>query len=165
MNDPRPPAASSVARRVVWTLAAVIVLPHELAHALAARLAGLTPVVEILPQWDGAVTPLGRFDAAIGDATPTWAIRAVAVAPLPIYLGVTAGLRLTVAPEGPVVVPLLLHLAYSANLSGGDIAVCARPTAARDAGAFVVPASRWQALPVLTAPVTTAAVAALLLVG
>lgn len=164
MSDPRPPAASSAARRVVWTFAAVIVLPHELAHALVARLAGLTPTVEILPQWDGPATPLGRFDATIGDATPTWVIRAVAVAPLPTHLGVTAGLRLTVAPEGPVVVPLLLYLAYSASLSGGDIAVCARPTAARDAGAFVVPASRWQALPVLTAPVTTVAVAALLFV-
>jgi hypothetical protein len=139
-------------------------LPHELAHALVARLAGLSPTVEILPQWDGPATPLGRFDAAIGDATPTWVIRAVAVAPLPIHLAVTAGLRLTVAPEGPLVVPLLLYLAYSASLSGGDVAVCARPTAARDAGAFVVPASRWQALPVLTAPVATVAVAALLLV-
>ena len=149
-------------RRVARALVAPIVLPHELAHALVARVAGLQPTIELLPRWEGPTVPLGRFDAVIDATTPTWVIRAVAVAPTPISLGVAAVVRATGTLEGVLAVPLVLALGYTGSLSGGDIAVIVNPTAAREAGRFVVPPTRWQALPVVIAPVTTLAVAALL---
>jgi len=138
------------------------VLPHELAHALVARVAGLDPTIELLPRWEGPTVPLGRFDAVIDATTPTWVIRAVAVAPTPISLGVAAVVRATGTLEGVLAVPLVLALGYTGSLSGGDIAVIVNPTAAREAGRFVVPPTRWQALSVVIAPATTLAVAALL---
>jgi len=149
-------------RRVARALVAPIVLPHELAHALVARVAGLDPTIELLPRWEGPTVPLGRFDAVIDATTPTWVIRAVAVAPTPISLGVAAVVRATGTLEGVLAVPLVLALGYTGSLSGGDIAVIVNPTAAREAGRFVVPPTRWQALSVVVAPVTTLAVAALL---
>ena len=149
-------------RRVARALVAPIVLPHELAHALVARVAGLDPTIELLPRWEGPTVPLGRFDAVIDATTPTWVIRAVAVAPTPISLGVAAVVRATGTLEGVLAVPLVLALGYTGSLSGGDIAVIVNPTAAREAGRFVVPPTRWQALSVVIAPVTTLAVAALL---
>ncbi len=149
-------------RRVARALVAPIVLPHELAHALVARVAGLDPTIELLPRWEGPTVPLGRFDAVIDATTPTWVIRAVAVAPTPISLGVAAVVRATGTLEGILAVPLVLALGYTGSLSGGDIAVIVNPTAAREAGRFVVPPTRWQALSVVIAPATTLAVAALL---
>jgi hypothetical protein len=149
-------------RRVARALVAPIVLPHELAHALVARVAGLDPTIELLPRWEGPTVPLGRFDAVIDATTPTWVIRAVAVAPTPISLGVAAVVRATGTLEGVLAVPLVLALGYTGSLSGGDIAVIVNPTAAREAGRFVVPPTRWQALSVVIAPATTLAVAALL---
>jgi hypothetical protein len=153
---------SSPRRRVARALVAPIVLPHELAHALVARVAGLDPTIELLPRWEGPTVPLGRFDAVIDATTPTWVIRAVAVAPTPISLGVAAVVRATGTLEGVLAVPLVLALGYTGSLSGGDIAVIVNPTAAREAGRFVVPPTRWQALSVVIAPATTLAVAALL---
>ena len=153
---------SSPRRRVARALVAPIVLPHELAHALVARVAGLDPTIELLPRWEGQSVPLGRFDAAIDAATPTWVIRAVAVAPAPISLGVAAVVRATGTLEGVLAVPLVLALGYTGSLSGGDIAVIVNPTAAQEAGRFVVPPTRWQALSIVIAPATTLAVAALL---
>jgi len=154
--------SASRRRRVARALVAPIVLPHELAHALVARVAGLNPTIELLPRWEGPTVPLGRFDAAIDATTPTWVVRAVAVAPAPISLGVAAFVRATGTLEGVLAVPLVLALGYTGSLSGGDIAVIVNPTAARKAGRFVVPSTRWQALSVVTAPATTLAVAALL---
>ena len=153
---------SSPRRRVARALVAPIVLPHELAHALVARVAGLDPTIELLPRWEGQSVPLGRFDAVIDATTPTWVIRAVAVAPAPISLGVAAVVRATGTLEGVLAVPLVLALGYTGSLSGGDIAVIVNPTAAREAGRFVVPPTRWQALSIVIAPATTLAVAALL---
>ena len=103
---------SSPRRRVARALVAPIVLPHELAHALVARVAGLDPTIELLPRWEGQSVPLGRFDAVVDATTPTWVIL--------------------------------------------------NPAAAREAGRFVVPPTRWQALSIVIAPATTLAVAALL---
>jgi hypothetical protein len=153
---------SSRRRRAARALVAPIVLPHELAHAFVAWVAGLNPTIELLPRWDGPTVPLGRFDAAIDAATPTWVIRAIAVAPAPISLGAAAIVRATGTLEGVLAVPLVLALGYTGSLSGGDIAVIVNPAAAREAGRFVVPPTRWQALSVVTAPVTTLVVAALL---
>lgn len=153
---------SSPRRRVARALVAPIVLPHELAHALVARVAGLDPTIELLPRWEGQSVPLGRFDAVVDATTPTWVIRAVAVAPAPISLGVAAVVRATGTLEGVLAVPLVLALGYTGSLSGGDIAVIVNPTAAREAGRFVVPPTRWQALSIVIAPATTLAVAALL---
>ena len=89
-------------------------------------------------------------------------IRAVAVAPAPISLGVARVVRATGTLEGVLAVPLVLALGYTGSLSGGDIAVIVNPTAAREAGRFVVPPTRWQALSIVIAPATTLAVAALL---
>jgi len=161
MTEGESPRPARVLARVV---VAPLVLPHELAHAVVARLAGLDPTVEVLPQWDGTAVPLGRFDATLDETTPPAVVRAVAVAPLPVYLLGTVAVRLAVDPEGIAVVPLVCILAYSASLSGGDLAVCAAPSAACDAGAFLVPPSRWQALAVVIAPLTALTVAALLLV-
>ena len=153
---------SSPRRRVARALVAPIVLPHELAHALVAWVAGLNPTIELLPRWDGPTVPLGRFDAVIDATTPTWVIRAVAVAPAPISLCVAAFVRATGTLEGVLAVPLVLALGYTGSLSGGDIAVIVNPTAAQEAGRFVVPPTRWQALSIVIAPATTLAVAALL---
>ena len=153
---------SSPRRRVARALVAPIVLPHELAHALVARVAGLDPTIELLPRWEGQSVPLGRFDAVVDATTPTWVIRAVAVAPAPISLGVAVIVRATGTLEGVLAVPLVLALGYTGSLSGGDIAVIVNPTAAREAGRFVVPPTRWQALSIVIAPATTLAVAALL---
>jgi len=155
--------SASRRRRVARALVAPIVLPHELAHALVAWVVGLDPTVELLPQWEGRTVPLGRFDAAIDATTPTWVIQAVAVAPAPISIGVAALVRVVGTLEGVLAVPLVLTLGYTGSLSGGDIAVIVNPTAAREAGRFVVPPTRWQALSVVTAPATTIAVAALLI--
>ena len=153
---------SSPRRRVARALVAPIVLPHELAHALVARVAGLDPTIELLPRWEGQSVPLGRFDAVVDATTPTWVIRAVAVAPAPISLCVAAVVRATGTLEGVLAVPLVLALGYTGSLSGGDIAVIVNPTAAQEAGRFVVPPTRWQALSIVIAPATTLAVAALL---
>ena len=154
--------ASGWRRRVARVIVAPIVLPHELAHALVARVAGLTPTIEILPQWDGPSVPLGRFDAPVDATTPTWVIRAVAVAPVPLSLAIAVLVRATGALEGVLAVPLVVVLGYTGSLSGGDIAVVVNPTAAQEAGRFLVPPTRWQALSVIIAPVTTLVVAALL---
>ena len=90
---------SSPRRRVARALVAPIVLPHELAHALVARVAGLDPTIELLPRWEGQSVPLGRFDAVIDATTPTWVIRAVAVPPAPKSLGVAAIVRTPGPPE------------------------------------------------------------------
>ena len=150
-------------RRVARFAVAPLVLPHEFAHALVAWLVGLDPTVELLPRWDGPSVPLGRFDADIDADTPTWVIRAIAFAPTPLALGFAAIFRVTSAFEGVLVVPLILALGYTGSLSGGDIAVIANPTAAQDAGRFIVPPTRWQALSVVGAPATTLTVAALLI--
>ncbi|MFC5367552.1 hypothetical protein [Salinirubrum litoreum] len=127
-------------------LAAVAVLPHELAHALSARLAGLDPEVTLLPTWAGEGTPLGQFDAVIDESTPAWVVRVIAVAPWLTFVGcaVLLGpvLRVALPPVVGLVVTLLLALWGS--LSAGDLAVAGNPRAARTAGHFTVPTAGWE---------------------
>jgi hypothetical protein len=129
-------------RLPVYLLLAVIVLPHEAAHAVPARLAGLDVEVTLLPEWDGPEVPLGRFDAALDQDTPLWLVRLIAIAPLPTYLSVAAGVG-SVLPSDSSAVVLFPVLTYWATLSGGDIAVAADARTARDAGEFLVPRAAW----------------------
>jgi hypothetical protein len=132
-------------RRLLLRLVAVpLALPHELGHALVARAAGLSPSVTLAPAFDGPVTPLGRFDAPLDDATPPWVVRLVAVAPLPLFVGLAVVLRLTTAlPPRPALVALFSCAAW-ASLSAGDLAVAAAPDAARRAGGFTVELAGWE---------------------
>lgn len=159
---------SNSSSRARWqTIARVfiapIVLPHELAHAAVAVLVGLNPVIRILPQWSGTTVPLGQFDAEIDTSTPTWAIQAVAAAPLAVYLTVAALVGTFISINTAVVLPIILLLSFSASLSTGDIAIISNPAEARQAGAFVVQGSTWQNITIITTPVTTAVVAILLI--
>lgn len=149
-------------RGAARAILAVVVLPHELAHALPARLAGLRVDITVLPEWDGPDVPIGRFDARLEPETPLWLIRLIALAPFPAFVGVAAVLgRLPLAD--PVSLALLPGLAVSATPSGGDIAVAANPRAARDAGGFTVPRSAWaDRLTVGAVPFTTLLIAVLL---
>jgi hypothetical protein len=142
---------------------APVVLPHELGHALPAVLAGLSWRVRLLPEWEGSATPLGQFDATLSATTPRWLIRLVAVAPLPLYLGVAVLLGAVELPT-PVAVLAVLFCAAGATLSAGDLAIAANPTAAREAGQFRVTAAGWES-PVadLLTVVTTVVVALLVL--
>lgn len=119
-------------------LAAPVVLPHELGHALPAVAAGLPVTVTLLPEWDGSQRPLGRFNAALDPSTPLWLVRLVAVAPGPLYVGLAAVLRVTVMPTGSAAVAAILCCGFWAAPSGGDIAVARNPAEARAAGEFLV---------------------------
>ncbi|ERG94740.1 MAG: hypothetical protein J07HQW2_01181 [Haloquadratum walsbyi J07HQW2] len=150
-------------RTVARVLVAPIVLPHELAHAAIAVLLGLDPVIRILPQWSGTAVPLGQFNAEIDTSTPTWAIQAVAAAPLPVYLSVAALTGIFMSVDTAAILPVILLLSFSASLSVGDIAIINNPAEAREAGAFVVQDSTWQNITVITTPITTAVIAILLI--
>jgi hypothetical protein len=132
-------------RRTPVTLlaAALAVLPHEVAHALPARAAGLSVEVTLLPEWAGSGTPLGRFDAAIDETTPRPLVRLVAVAPWLCFVGLALLLDALVALPRPLAVLAVVALSLWASLSPGDLAVATRPDAAREAGRFVAPAARW----------------------
>lgn len=150
--------------RTARAVAAVLVGPHELGHAVPARLAGLEPTITLLPQARGAI-PLGQFDAAIGPSTPTTVIRLCALAPLPLNLGVAAALGAAFPAGSPVTVVSFPIVAYWATLSDGDVAVAANPQAAREAGGFRAPRRRWQtAVAFALIPVIVAIVAAFLFV-
>jgi hypothetical protein len=127
-------------------LAALAVLPHEAAHALPARLAGLDPEVTLLPAWEGDGTPLGQFDADIDGSTSAWLVRLIAVAPWLTFVGCAVLL----GPVGGVALPpvvgvvVTLLLALWASLSAGDLAVAGNPDAARAVGRFTVPTAGWE---------------------
>ena len=72
--------------RAVRSAIAALVLPHELGHALLARLFRLETEVTLLPSWDGDPAPLARVNATLDADTPTPVIRTVAVASLPLAL-------------------------------------------------------------------------------
>ncbi|SHH23332.1 hypothetical protein [Halobaculum gomorrense] len=150
---------SRIARLVV----ALAVLPHEAAHAAAARLFGLDAEIEVLPAWEGAGRPLGRFDATVPESTPSAVVRAVALAPL-AHVAVAAVLDAALPAGSDLRVLAIAPLAYWAALSNGDLAVAADPETVRDRGRFLVADEGWSgptadALAVLT----TGAVAGLLL--
>jgi hypothetical protein len=148
-------------------LAAAAVLPHELAHALLARLAGLDPEVTLLPTWDGDGTPLGQFDAAIDDSTPAWLVRLIAVAPWLTFVGcaVLLGPVLSVALPQIVGVVVTLLLALWGSLSAGDLAVAGSPDAARAAGRFTVPTAGWESRVADVLTVGTVLLVAVLLIA
>ncbi len=123
---------------------APLVFPHELGHALPALLAGLPYTVELLPEWDGPAQPLGRFDAVVDDGTSPTLIRTIAVAPLPIFVGLAVALRTLVAPPPGLALPLVALCAFWGTLSDGDLAVAADPDAAREAGEFVATVAGWE---------------------
>jgi len=150
-------------RRLRRALLAPLVLPHELAHALPAWLAGLDPTVSVLPAYEGRQTPLGQFDAALRRTTPLWRIRLIALAPLPVYLGLAAAMSSVLRADSLVRVVAFPLVSYWAALSGGDLAVAAAPDEARAAGAFVVSGSRWEELAAVLLTAATVLVVALLL--
>jgi hypothetical protein len=152
-------------RRLLRFVAVPLALPHELGHALVARAAGLAPTVTLVPAFDGPVTPLARFDAPLDDTTPPWVVRLVAVAPLPLFVGLAVVLRLAMAPSPPFALVALFFCASWASLSAGDVAVAAAPDAARRAGGFTVELAGWEprAADLLTV-VTTLSLAAVFLV-
>jgi len=147
--------------RLARVVVGVVVLPHELAHALPARLAGLEAEVSVLPD-RGQGVPLGRFDAAVDRSTPPALVRLCALAPLPTHLAVAAVLG-AVVPAGSALVALFPLVTFWATLSAGDLAVAANPTAATEAGRFQVPTKRWHTpVSLLFVPPTALAVALLL---
>jgi len=154
---------SSVDRSLVRLLVAVCVLPHELGHALPARLAGLEARVTVLPDWEGQAIPLARFNAPLEQTTPLWLVRLVAVGPLPLALGVAALAGPAVPPDSPVTVPLLAALSFWGTLSQGDLAVAAAPGAARESGEFLAPPSQQTATTMLLLTPATVIVVGLLL--
>ena len=140
-----------------------VVLPHELAHAVPARLGGLDPEITLLPAWDGDAVPLGRFNAAVSESTPAWLIRLVAVAPLPTFLAVAAGLGSVVPADRPLTVGLVALLSWWGSLSEGDLSVALAPEAVRAAGEFRAPSSPLARLAPLFVVGTIVAVSWLLL--
>ncbi len=142
----------------------VFVVPHELGHAVPAHLAGLQYDVRLQPEWEGDGTPLGQFDAAVDDAVPLWLVRAVAVAPLPLYLGVALVVRETARPSGLPAVLTAGLCAVWASLSAGDLGIALAPVESRHAGSFVatVPRQTRRVADLLTL-LTTAAAAVILL--
>lgn len=145
-------------------LAAAVVFPHELAHALPAAAAGLSITVTPLPEWDGPVSPLWQFDAELDGDSPLWLIRLVAVAPLVVFVSVAAGLRATDAVSGVAALPVAGLCALWGSPSAGDLGVALSPAEAREAGQFLATVDRRVRLAAdLLAVVTTVAVAALLL--
>jgi hypothetical protein len=152
-----------MAARPLRFLVAVLVGPHELAHAAVARLAGMRPEVTLLPE-RARGTPLGRFDAAIPPSTPRFAIAACALAPLPTGLAAAVAVGAALPPGSPLAVASFPLIAYWATLSDGDLAVAANPEAARAAGRFRAPGRRWHAAAslLLVPPVALAVAAALL---
>jgi hypothetical protein len=151
--------------RLVRAAVAPFVLPHEVGHALPAALAGLPFTIELAPEYDGPVTPLGRFDADVDHTTPGWLIRVVAVAPLPIYVGLAVVLRLTAPLPPALTLPAWFLCSAWASLSDGDLAVAANPDAVREAGGFTVSIAGWEprAADVLTVTTTLAIGGVLLL--
>lgn len=131
-------------RRLGRAVVAAGVLPHEFGHALPAALARLPFSVTLLPEWEGRGRPLGRFDADIDAATPSWLIRLVAVAPLPLYVGLAAVLRVAVPLPRPAAVAVFLLCSYWATLSAGDLAVAASPDEVRESGGFLVTVAGWE---------------------
>lgn len=125
---------SDLYRGVVGALA----VPHELGHALPAVVVRLPYTITLFPDWEGDVTPIGRFNADVDEETPAWLIRAVAVAPLPVFLAVAGLFRVAVAPPMPVAIVALVLCSFWATLSGGDIAVARKPAEAKRAGELLV---------------------------
>lgn len=142
----------------------VFVLPHELGHAIPAHAAGLQYEVRLLPDWDGDGTPLGQFDATVDETVPSWLVRTVALAPLPLYLGVALVVRETARPSGLPAILAAGLCAVWASLSAGDLGVALAPSESRRAGSFVatVPPRTRRAADLL-AILTTAAAAVILL--
>lgn len=150
-------------RTAARSLLAPVVLPHELGHALPALAFGISPEITILPDWDGGAVPVARFNGDLPPSTPVWAIRLIAVAPLPIFLCVAALLRPFVPADSLSTLAAVVLCSAWATLSAGDLAVASNPRAARKAGEFLVRDGRWTNVPLVSTPVTTAAVAAILL--
>ena len=150
--------------RLARAVVGVLVLPHELAHALPAWLAGLDVEVSVLPDRTSGVA-LGQFDAAVDSSTPAALIRACALAPLPTHLLVAATLGAVVPATSSLLTVLFPLVTFWAVLSGGDLAVAANPEAAREAGRFQVPRQRWHTPVALVSVPLTALAVALLLVG
>jgi hypothetical protein len=143
---------------------APVALPHELGHAVVAAAAGLPYTVTLLPSFDGPVTPLGRFDADIDRTTPCWQIRLVAVAPLPLFVGLAAAVGALSLPA-PVGIVVWFLCAVWASLSAGDLAVAAAPEAARRAGAFTVALDGWEPRAADLLTLVTALVVGVLVLG
>lgn len=155
---------SPARQRAVRAVVAILVLPHELGHALLAWLCRLDTELTILPSWEGEAIPLARFNAKLDAGTPMWLIRAVAVAPFVLAL-VVAGLLGTVVPQdSPLVVPLLLVLSFWGSLSSGDLAIATQPGFARDYGEFLAPKPpRIDTAALLLTPLTVVLIGVLLL--
>lgn len=148
-------------RRALLRLAvAPLALPHELAHALPAAVAGLPVDVTLLPEWEGSRQPLGRFDTTPTPTTPLWLVSAIAIAPVPVYVALAVAVRLLVHPTGPAAIAAMVCCSIWASPSNGDVAVARHPAEARAAGEFLVTTTGSE-----TAVADVATVAVTLLVG
>lgn len=127
--------------RLLKLVVTPLVLPHELGHALPALLAGLPTTVTLLPDWEGSQQPLGRFNADLDSSTPLWLIRVTALAPIPLFVGFAALLRLTILPTGLLAVSVFLLCSFWAAPSGGDLAIARRPRQAQSAGELLATAT------------------------
>lgn len=176
-------------------LVAPLVLPHELAHAAVARLGGLDPSIELLPDAgrdrdtggddDGDMDRDG--DGSQGDADGLLGGRGLrgalgrhdaaltAVTPLWLVRAVAlaplptflvlAALAGLAAPTGLVAGAVVVWCAAGASLSAGDLAVAADPAAARETGRFSVPDPGWTHRVADVLTLVTTAVVAVLVVG
>ena len=141
-----------------------VVLPHELAHAAPARLAGLQTDVTLLPEWAGPEQPLGQFDANIDAGTPLWLIRLIALGPVVCYVGGAAVFGAVLDSDSLLAAALVPPLSYWAVPSNGDIAVAVNARSARENGAFRAPRLGWGGpFSAMLVPLTTAVVVVLLL--
>ncbi|MFB6126536.1 MAG: hypothetical protein ABEJ79_04465 [Halolamina sp.] len=150
-------------RRLLRVVLAPVVLPHELAHAVPAWLGGLDPQIAVFPEWEGEAVPLGQFDAVVSESTPSWLIRLVAVAPLPTFLGIAAGLGPAMPANRPETLAFIALLSWWASLSEGDLSVALAPAAVRAAGEFRAPSTPLAKSAPLVVVATVAAVSWLLL--
>ncbi len=133
-------------KRVAWLLLGVVVLPHELAHAAVLRPWSSDLTLDLDPNADprfrttGQARPLARFDATVPASTPTWVIRASAIAPLPSFLLLAVLLDTTFGFAGvsPVTIGVTAAVAVWASVSDGDVAVFMSPETVVRRGEFVV---------------------------
>lgn len=158
-------------RRFIRLSLAVVVLPHELAHAMAIRPWTDELHIDVDPTQDGRFRnrgidrPVARFNATVPPTTPAWAVRLCAVAPLVVFLGAAVVLEYLIAPSGisPGTLTGTAAIATWGSLSDGDIAVFLAPAAVVENGEFLLTNGNTWAGPVSTGvTVAVTAITALL---
>lgn len=122
----------------------MVSLPHELAHLAVIAPWGRNLQVINAPQGGGRGIdrPIAAAAAELPSGTPPIAVRAAAVAPLFVYLGLAVGIEFLFRPSG--IGPLTLIggflMAFWASLSAGDMSVFLRADEAVENGRMSVTA-------------------------